>query len=408
MPSSGCASSNASTPPKSLPTLPSRMQLALPLYQPTPSTLILAPNGFDAQILRAAQDVGDAAEALLQPAVAGVADHRGVEAGAGHDREPLAVEAADVERRRSPCRPIATASPMSLGIPRFEANRFAVPAGMIARLAFEPASTSTQRCTIPSPPQAKTSSAPSSSARRTCAGALRLFGTSHQNGRRPPRPRGRGAARAGRRRGSCRNARRPRPSLASLCARRRRAPAARQANTTTTSAAIPTTTPPADVERMVHAAIHARQRDERRRSPPRSPRRTPANDAVREPRGQQQHEAAVDRDRGGRVAGRIAGVDRQALEPDDTGPVLVDDERRRAVRRRLDGEGEHGERGDPPFPQQTHTSAIAPTTIGSTTPPATIEPISEASVRADVRWAASQTSKCSLAARCPRRARARG
>src|SRR4029453_3884321 len=35
---------------------------------------------------------------------------------------------------------------------------------------------------MPSPPQATSSSAPPSSALRTCAGALRLFGTSHQNG----------------------------------------------------------------------------------------------------------------------------------------------------------------------------------------------------------------------------------
>src|SRR4051812_32259101 len=45
-PSSGRGSSNACTPPKSLPTLPSRMQLASPSYQRAPSTLILARNGF--------------------------------------------------------------------------------------------------------------------------------------------------------------------------------------------------------------------------------------------------------------------------------------------------------------------------------------------------------------------------
>ena len=73
------------------------MQLALPLNHSAPSTSIFARNGFEAQVLRAGPDVGGATEALLQPAVAGVADHRGVEAGAGHDGEALAVELADVE-----------------------------------------------------------------------------------------------------------------------------------------------------------------------------------------------------------------------------------------------------------------------------------------------------------------------
>ena len=39
--------------------------------------------------------------------------------------------------------------------------------------------------------------------------------------------------------------------------------------------------------------------------------------------------------------------------------------------------------------------------IGSTTPPATIEPISDASVRVGVRWAASQTLTRSSAAPMP-------
>ena len=39
-----------------------------------------------------------------------------------------------------------------------------------------------QRRTVPSPPQANTSSAPSSSARRTCSGAFFAFGTSYQSG----------------------------------------------------------------------------------------------------------------------------------------------------------------------------------------------------------------------------------
>ena len=71
---------------------------------------------------------------------------------------------------------------MSRGMPRFVANRLAVPAGRTASRAFDPATTSMHRRTVPSPPQAKTSSAPSSSARSTCADAFFAFGTSYQSG----------------------------------------------------------------------------------------------------------------------------------------------------------------------------------------------------------------------------------
>src|SRR5262249_50301192 len=49
-----------------------------------------------AQGVRARPDIRGAAEPVLEPAV-GFADHRSVEAGAGHDPEALTVEAADVE-----------------------------------------------------------------------------------------------------------------------------------------------------------------------------------------------------------------------------------------------------------------------------------------------------------------------
>ena len=71
-------------------------------------------------------------------------------------------------------------------MPRFVANRFAVPAGSTASGTFVPASTPTQRRTVPSPPQAKTSSAPASSARSTCAGAFLALGTSYQSGSSTP------------------------------------------------------------------------------------------------------------------------------------------------------------------------------------------------------------------------------
>ena len=55
-----------------------------------------------------------------------------------------------------------------------------MPAGRIARVAREPAATSMDRCTIPSPPQTKIRSALASSAFSTCFGAYLLFGTSRQ------------------------------------------------------------------------------------------------------------------------------------------------------------------------------------------------------------------------------------
>ena len=91
-------------------------------------------------------------------------------------------------RRRSPCRPTRTASVRSAGMCRFAARRLAVPAGRMARTARVPATASTQRCTIPSPPQTKMTSAPCASARRACRGALRLLRTSYQSGSANPSP----------------------------------------------------------------------------------------------------------------------------------------------------------------------------------------------------------------------------
>ena len=158
---------------------------------------------------------------------------------------------------RSPWRPMATACSMSCGIPRLVAKRFAVPAGMTARGTSVPASTPMQRRTVPSPPQASTSSAPASIARWTCSGAFLAFGTSCHSGSRPPPPRARDAAPGARHRGSSRRARRPRPSCHGLRAARSAGPAvcgvraacatpaAREANSSTSSAPMPMTRPPA-------------------------------------------------------------------------------------------------------------------------------------------------------------------
>ena len=151
---------------------------------------------------------------------------------------------------------------MSFGMPRLVANRFAVPAGMIARLAFEPASTSMQRCTIPSPPQAKTSSAPSSSARRTCGGALRLFGTSHQSGSSTAfAPRARGAAPTARRRAVLPECAITATFICGASAVGSHAVAAGEHDDD--QRGDPDEQSAGDVERMVHAAVHPRGRDER-------------------------------------------------------------------------------------------------------------------------------------------------
>ena len=63
-------------------------------------------------------------------------------------------------RRRSPRNPTRTASARSSGICRFMARRFAVPAGRMATAVSVPATASMQRWTVPSPPQANSTSAP--------------------------------------------------------------------------------------------------------------------------------------------------------------------------------------------------------------------------------------------------------
>ena len=99
------------------------MQLASPSYQRAPSTSDLRPERRLADVLRARPDVGEPAEAILEAAV-GVADHARVEAGAGHDGEALAVDAADVDAAGvAAARPMSTACSMSFGMPRFDGQQ---------------------------------------------------------------------------------------------------------------------------------------------------------------------------------------------------------------------------------------------------------------------------------------------
>ena len=95
IPSSGSASGNSSTPPNTSPTLPSSTHVALPSYQSAPSTSISASNAGARRLREPLHRY--AARPIRCLEVVGVADHRRVEAGAGHDGEALVVEPADVE-----------------------------------------------------------------------------------------------------------------------------------------------------------------------------------------------------------------------------------------------------------------------------------------------------------------------
>ena len=135
-----------------------------PAYHGTPSTAIFALNGFARRFFEPVHDVGGTPEAVFERAVR-VPDHRGVETGAGHDGEPLAVEAADIElppitaetdrdRLLDVLRDPEVRREQVRGAGREDGKR---------DVRVLP-SASTQRCTIPSPPQTKSSSAPSASA----------------------------------------------------------------------------------------------------------------------------------------------------------------------------------------------------------------------------------------------------
>ena len=317
------------------------------------------------QAARPAPQVGRAADALLE--VVGAADHRRVEADAGHHREALVLEPADVEppaRAAQPDRrPRAS---MSVGMPRFVANRFAVPAGMTARRA----------------------SSPGELADAAPDGAVAAPGEDEVGAlvERPPhllrRPLGLGhlvperildplrrehAAQLGqpavepllrvRDDGDLHDATCARLRLRDGAAapRGRRAAAAaaaaRQAKSRTSTAPTPTSTPPAtssgwcmprymrDVATNIGSTSATRPGDAAQR-------------AARDGRREQQHEPDVHRDRRGGVARRVARVRRQVLEPLDGGPLARDEQRGHAVGRRLDDEHEHREGGDPPAAQR--------------------------------------------------------
>ena len=216
-----------------------------------------------------------------------------------------------------------------------------MPAGKIASGVSEPARASIERWTVPSPPQTKSSSAP------LCECTLHLLGREpalrHLDPHRICDPW---------RSSSRRSSGRPPPKDLPACA---------------TTATLVISQPPRgprdenqhghrgdpdddaarDVERMVHSAIHAGEGDEYWDQDRDDPDRDLSR-AVPDSRGQQQREPAVDGDGRSGMSRGIAGVHGQVLEAVHLRPVTVDHERRRAIRRRLDGEREEQEAGEPP------------------------------------------------------------
>ena len=274
---------------------------------------------------------------------------------------------------------------MSCGMSRFEANRFAVPAGTIASVTPLPASVSTQRCTIPSPPQTKISSAPSSSARLTRFG--RVLALRHLRPERIVDARlleRRGAAPRARRRSSCPRGRSPRPSSLRLLLARSRAsaaamPAARQA------------------KRRCAAVRRSHERPRRARRAGGACRGTCATSATKTGIATASAQIATRGSdvRSARRAGAQARSRARSTPPCarrgssrshgrlssrwTCGAVAVDDERRRPVDARLERRSRRAmNAGEAPLAQHDERRAAArPTTIGITTPPAMIEPTSE-------------------------------
>jgi len=180
-PSSGCACWKVFNPPNRLPTLPTSTQLARPLNHRLPPRLIFTFVGGTFTFLIAVKTYARRPARSLRPRSASPIMRASNPAPAMTAKcSPFTTPTSSW--RRSPCKPIATASASRFGIPRLVASRFAVPAGRIATVASELASTPRLRCTIPSPPQTKTRSAPCSSACCTHFGARFDLSTSYHNG----------------------------------------------------------------------------------------------------------------------------------------------------------------------------------------------------------------------------------
>ena len=103
-------------------------------------------------------------------------------------------------------------------------------------------------------------------------------------------------------------------------------------------------TPATTSLRVVHSAIRPRPTDEERNRDAEE-KRTHANGDAVDPRGDEEENAAVQRNGGGGVTRGVARVDGKALEALDLRPVAFDDQGRHAVGPGLDGDHEHDEGG---------------------------------------------------------------
>ena len=210
---------------------------------------------------------------------------------------------------------------------------------------------------MPSPPQTKTSSAPSSSARSTRSGAYLLFGTSDQIGSSTPA-----------RSSVARSSSSPPPIVlpawaitatffidvasvvAAIALRSAAAPAARAAKTMTHERADAHEHAGGDVgERGAcrgTSAPSSRTAGSRRAS---DQSERSAEPATLDPRGEHEQQAAEERDRRGRVAGRDSSRRPAGSRGGATsGRSRWTTRRRRAVRAGLDADHEQRERGEAP------------------------------------------------------------
>ena len=171
-------------PPMTLPTLPTSTQLASPSNHSLPSTRItVAGRGRPRRFLAPVHDVRERPDAVLHARRRRRGSSSASKPGAGHHREVLAVDAC--RGRAAPARRAGRSGRRPRGPSGCRgwsrAGWRCRPGGSRPSPSM-PASASTQRCTMPSPPHTKTRSAPFSSICSTASGAFRLFGTSDHSG----------------------------------------------------------------------------------------------------------------------------------------------------------------------------------------------------------------------------------
>ena len=340
-PSSGSASSNASTPPNTLLTLPTRMQPARPSNHRVPVDVDRGTERLEPEVLGAGPEVGGPAEAVLQVAV-GVTDHQRVEPGSRHHQRTAHRSPRPTSMvRRAPCSPTSTAARRSMGMPRLCASRLPVPAGRIASVAALGADRvdAALHHAVAAPDEHEIGSlveSPSARTRaRTCSSAPRT-----RSDRRPRRREGRCGVRSGPPPSvfpacatTATDVMRPPPpdpertgfdprAMRRSCASRQRRPARRRSRRRCSRHRCRST---ADhVGGVVHAPVHPRRRHADRATNASAMRRS-ATLEFRVSDHTIDRRRAVQRHRGGGVAGRIAVGDDEILEARDCGPVPGDE-----------------------------------------------------------------------------------